>query len=74
MQIRCSVCENKQRWTDDKCRYECKELIHKGICDRGYAWNSSNCQCECDKSCDLGEYLDYENCKCRKTLVQKLVE
>ena len=26
------------------------------------------------KSCDIGEYLDYENCKCRKKLVNKLVE
>ena len=25
-----------------------------------------NCECECDKSCDIGEYLDHENCKCRK--------
>ena len=25
--------------------------------------------CECDKVRDVGEYLDYENCKCRKTLV-----
>ena len=24
--------------------------------------------------CDAGEYLDYENCKCRKKLVDKLVE
>ena len=23
--------------------------------------------------CDIGEYLDYENCKCRKKLVDKLV-
>ena len=30
--------------------------------------------CECDKSCNVGEYLDYENCKCRKQLVHKLVE
>ena len=22
-----SVCSNKQRWNNDKCRYECKELI-----------------------------------------------
>ena len=22
-----SVCNNKQRWNKDKCRYECKELI-----------------------------------------------
>ena len=27
-----------------------------------------------DKSCDFGEYLDCENCKCRKRLVDKLVE
>ena len=31
-------------------------------------------ECECDKSCDVGENLDYENCKCRKKLVDKLVE
>ena len=31
-----SVCNNKQRWNDDKCRCECKELIHKSVCDRGY--------------------------------------
>ena len=69
-----SVCNNKQRWKDDKCRCKCKELIDKGECDKGYIWNPSNCECECDKSCDVGEYLDYENCKCRKKLVDKLVE
>ena len=69
-----SVCNNKQRWNDDKCRCEYKELIDKGLCDKGYIWNPSNCECECDKSCDVGEYLDYENCKCRKRLVDKLVE
>ena len=69
-----SVCNNKQRWNDDKCRYECKELIDKGVFDKEYAWNPSNCDCEYDKSCDFGEYLDYENCKCRKRLVDKLVE
>ena len=26
------------------------------------------------RSCDIGEYLDYENCKCRNKLVDKLVE
>ena len=69
-----SVCNNKQRWNDDKCRCECKELINKGVCDKRYAWNISNCECECDKSCDVGEYLDYENGKCRKMLVDKLVQ
>ena len=49
-------------------------MIDKGICDRGYAWNPSNCECECDKSCDVGEYLDYENCKCKKRLVDKLID
>ena len=54
------VCNNKQRWNDDKCRCKCKELIDKGICERGYIWNPSNCECECDKSCDVGEYLVYK--------------
>ena len=49
-------------------------MIDKGVCDKGYAWNPSNCECECDKSCDVGEYLDYEKCKCMKRLVDKLVE
>ena len=26
-----SVCNNKQRWNEDKCRCECKELIDKGV-------------------------------------------
>ena len=69
-----SVCNNKQHWNDDKCRCERKELIDKGVCDRGYIWNPSNCECECNKSCDVGEYLDYENCRCKKKLVDKLVE
>ena len=68
------VCNNKQRWNKNKCRCECKELIDKGVCDKGYAWNPSKCECECDKSCSVGEYLDYENCKCRKRLVDKLVD
>ena len=58
-----SVCKNKQRWKEDKCRCECKELIDKGVCNKGFIWNPSNCECACDKSCDTGEYLDYENCK-----------
>ena len=57
-----SVCNNKQRWNDDKCRCECKELIDTRVCDKGFIWNPNNCECECDKSCDIGEYLDYKNC------------
>ena len=54
--------------------HECKELIDKAVCDKGFIWNPSKCECECDKSCNVGEYLDYSNCKCRKKLVDKLVE
>ena len=60
------VCNDKQRWNNDKCWCE---LIDKGVCDKGYAWNPSNCKCDCDKSCNIGEYLDYENCTCKKRLV-----
>ena len=49
-------------------------MIGKGVCKKGFIWNPSSCECECDKSCDIGEYLDYENCKSRKKLVDKLVE
>ena len=44
------------------------------MCDKGFIWNPSNCECECDKSCEVGKYLDYENCMCRKKLIDKLVE
>ena len=44
------------------------------VCDKGYIWNPSNCVCECDKLCDIGQYLYYKNCVCRKSLVDELVE
>ena len=68
------VCNDKQHWNKSKCRCECKVLADKGVCDKGYVWNPSNCEYECDKLCDFGEYLDYESCKCRKKLVDKLVD
>ena len=68
------ICNNKKRRDEDKCRCECKELFDKGVCDKGFIWNPSNCKCECDKSCDIGEYIDYENYKCRKKLIDPLVE
>ena len=40
-----SVCNTKQRWSNDKCWCECKELIDKAICNKGYIWNPSNCKC-----------------------------
>ena len=44
------------------------------MCHKGFICNPSNCECECDKLWDAGEYLHYKNCKCRKSLIDKLVE
>ena len=27
------ICNNKQRWNEEKCRCECKELIDKEVCN-----------------------------------------
>ena len=70
-----SVCNSRQICDKGKCRCEYREdLIDKGICDNGYIWNQSTCECECDKSCGIGEYLDYKNCVCRNSMVDELVE
>ena len=41
---------------------------------KDFFWNPSNCECECDKSRNIGEYLDYKNCKCKKKLIDPLIE
>ena len=68
------ICNSKKRWNEDKCRCKYKELIDKGVCGKGYIWNPSHCECECDKSCNIGEYLDNKNCKCRKKLVELIID
>ena len=68
------ICNNKQRWNKDKCRCEYKELIDKGVCDKGFIFNPSNCKCECDKSCNTSQYLDYLDCKCKKKIIDLIVE
>ena len=37
-----NFCNNKQLWNNDKCRWECKELIDKRVCDKEFIWNPSN--------------------------------
>ena len=69
-----NVSNNKQGYNDDKSRCECKKLDDKRIRNKSFICNPSICDFEFDKSCDAGEYLDYENCKCRKILVHKLIE
>ena len=44
------------------------------MCDKWFIWNPSDCKCECDKLCNVEEYLDYKNRKCRKRLIGKLLE
>ena len=44
------------------------------MCEKGFVSNPSNCECKFAKSCNVGEYLDYENCNSKKKLVNKLVE
>ena len=61
-------------WNEDRCRWECGELANKGVCGKGYIWNPIDCECECDKPSGIGQYLDYENCTCRNSLVNRLVE
>ena len=51
-----------------------KNWLIKVCVNKGFIWNLRNCGCECDKSYDVGEYLDYENYKCRKKLIDQLVE
>ena len=43
-------------------------------CDKGFIWNPSDCNCDCDKLCDIGEYFDFKNCKCRRKMAGELVE
>ena len=69
-----TICNNKQKWNKDKCRCNCKKLIDKRVWDKGFIWNPSNCECECDKSCNVGEYLNYSDCKCRKKLTDQLID
>ena len=47
-------------------------MIYKGKYNDGFIWNPSIYECECNKWCDVGESLDYTNCKCRKRLIDKL--
>ena len=68
------ICNTKQQWNKNKCMCECKELIDKGMRDKGYVWNPSNCECECDKSCNINKNLHFSDCKCKKKLIDPLVE
>ena len=67
-----SVCNNKQNWNSDTCRYDCNEDFAGIIsCAKGYTWNPSICECQCDKWCKPGQYLDNV---CKNKLIGRLIE
>ena len=66
--LEANVFNNNQRGNNDKGRCECKELIDEVMRDKGFS------ECECDKSYDIVEYLNFKNCKRRKSLIDKVVE
>ena len=48
--IKSSVCSEKQKFNENKCRCEC--LINKK-CQNDFVWNNSNCKCEYEKAAKL---------------------
>ena len=68
-----SVCNKKQIWNSDTCRYDCNEDFAGIInCAKGYIWNPSICECQCDKWCKPGQHLDHKNCVCKNKLIGRL--
>ena len=40
-----SICNNKQRWNDDRCKCKCR--LDASICNNKQRWNDDRCICEC---------------------------
>ena len=69
-----SVCNNKQIWNSNTCRWDCNENFAGIInCAKGYTWNPSTCECQCDTWCIPGQYLDHKNCVCKNKLIGRLI-
>ena len=43
----------QQKWSDDECRWECKELDNCSLCKDKYMWNPSTSDRECNKVCKI---------------------
>ena len=70
-----SVCNNKQIWNDDACRYDYNEDFAGVVgCDKAHTWNPSTCECQCYMWCKPGQYLDHKNCICKNKLIGRLIE
>ena len=69
-----SVCNNKQIWNSDTCKFDCNEDFASIInCTKGYTWNLSTCECQCDMWCKTGQYLDHKNCVCKNKLIGRII-
>ena len=44
----------------EKCKCKCR--LDASVCNNKQRCNEDKCRCECDKSCNIGKYLDHENC------------
>ena len=70
-----SVCNNKQIWNSDTCRYDCNEDFASIMtCNKEYMWNPSTCEYQCDTWCKPGQYLDHKNCICKNKLIGRIIE
>ena len=54
-----------------KCICRLNKIISNNILTN---FNPSNCKCECGKSCNTSQYLDYLDCKCKKKIIDLIVE
>ena len=57
------VCNNRHRRNNDKCRWECKELVEKGVCDKGFIWIQVNFRV------NMINYVMLENILIMKTVI-----
>ena len=64
-----SVCNSKQKWNHDKCRFECKKINDWGSCKNDFMLNPSTRDFACNKACKIIEYLDTKDFSCVKRLV-----
>ena len=68
------VCNSKQIWNSDTCKYDCNEDFTGIInCTKGYMWNPSTCACECDMWCKPGQYSDHKSCVCKNKLIGRVI-
>ena len=70
-----SSCHARQQFLPGSCSCQCLPSLarEKSVCSKSsvHVWDSDSCQCRCQHSntCNQGEHLNTDNCKCQKTLL-----